>query len=283
MISLFRNQTKLEAIRHRCDPGRMSDVVGDPKNTRLHIQRLKTNRWCQLCQCATPVTMENGIIWWQNWELLHVVVVMDSKTAVVWFWHLIVAPSRACLAVRLERVRKGTESGLVAPGIWIHWPSPVHRHHLGHCVAEYGQPNGLKRNTITRLFYVLSFLPSSPLPPPSSPPSSPLVPLVPPHPLPLPLPSSSSLRSSSSSGSGSPSPSASFHGDPIHSAWVIINTNVVREFGLFEPWKSKLTDTPLSLSSSFFSCSTSFTSTSAAGFPRGDSFNSAWILINKGR
>ena len=47
--------------------------------------------------------MENGIIWWQNWELLHVVVVMDSKTAVVHFWHLIVATSRACLAVRLEK------------------------------------------------------------------------------------------------------------------------------------------------------------------------------------
>ena len=47
--------------------------------------------------------MENGIIWWQNWELLQVVVVTDSKTAVVWFWHLIVAPSRACLAVRLEK------------------------------------------------------------------------------------------------------------------------------------------------------------------------------------
>ena len=51
-LILFRNQTKLEAIRHRRDPGRMSDVVGDPKNTRLHIQRLKTNRWCQLCNSS---------------------------------------------------------------------------------------------------------------------------------------------------------------------------------------------------------------------------------------
>ena len=53
--------------------------------------------------CATPVTMENGIIWWQNWELLQLVVVTESKTAVVWFWHLIVATSRVCLAVRLEK------------------------------------------------------------------------------------------------------------------------------------------------------------------------------------